>query len=290
MSLTDRIGVGGLWITVGTAPQTLPRPAQAPSQPLHPRPAGEPVAPALVWRSVRSGALPSRGRAMTQQQAVHAVLTHSRNEIVDAETTPTRIAYRAPKSFPDGGDWVVGYEGTRPGTVHPIPAQPQHGDLAPRVAAGPDGPGSRPASEEPTGPNGPGPAGEVAATAAPIPTVVAAQPQTPPVTPGMRYRVWHQRLDDVDHAAETFDDQYFIQTATLAEAVQLERVLEAYDTWAERTGEHDIEVWDGTDWSSDLDPGALAAAQALLQRIYLLDDITAATAGGRGAASADGDE
>jgi hypothetical protein len=273
MSVTDRIGVGGLWITVGTAAQTPPRPRQDRPQKPH-QPPREPVAPALVWRSVRSGALLSRGRALTQQQAIHAILTHSRNEIIEAQTTPTRITYRTPSSKPGGADSVTVYKGTRPGEAPSIPAQTQRDDI---TTAGPG------ASDEPSS----GPVTDVEATAAAAPTVVAAQPETPPVTPGMRYRVWHQRIDDVDHADETFDDQFFIQTATLAEAVQLERVLEAYDTWADRNGEHDIEVWNGTAWTSDIDPAALSAAQAFLQRIYLLDDITPATAGGRGAADAD---
>ena len=251
MSVTDRIGVGGLWITVGPPPR--PRQEQPPTP--HSRPTGEPVPEALVWRSVRSGALLSRGRALTQQQAIHAILSHSRNEIIAARTTPTVITYRSPHSHSDGPDTVVVYRGTRPGSDHPIPGQPQRNDDDAQPAVS-----------------------EVEATAAAAPTVVAAQPQTPPVTPGMRYRVWHQPLDNVDHAAETFDDQFFIQTATLAEAVQLERVLEAYDTWADRNGEHDIEAWDGTAWTSDIDPAALAAAQAFLQRIYHLDDITAAGA------------
>jgi hypothetical protein len=287
MSVIDRIGVGGLWITVGTSPQALPRPHQEQPRQAHPQPVDEPAVPALVWRSVRSGAPLSRGRALTQQQAIHAILTHSRNEIIPSRTTPTRITYRTPHSRPGGPDAVTVYEGTRPGTAHPIPA-PSHRDVtAATVVAAPDRPSSRPAAEEGAGPAGVLPvAGEVAAVTSAAPTVVAAQPQTPPVTPGMRYRVWHQPLNNVDHAAETFDDQFFIQTATLAEAVQLERVLEAYDTWADRNGEHDIEVWDGTAWTSDIDPGALSAAQAFLQRIYQLDDITTATTAGRGAADA----
>lgn len=283
MSVTDRIGVGGLWITVGTAPQTPPRPHQAPPQKPLPQPGAEPLAQALVWRSVRSGALLSRGRALTQQQAIHAILSHSRNEIVAARTTPTVITYQTPNSRSGEPDSVVVYRGTRPGPGRPIPGQPQHNDDATPSATAQDDTSEPPAGGLTAAAGaGPGTVTEAETTAAATPTVVAAQPQTPPVTPGMRYRVWHQPLDNVDHASETFDDQFFIQTATLAEAVQLERVLEAYDTWADRNGEHDIEVWDGTTWTSDIDPAALAAAQAFLQRIHHLDDITEA-----GAPSAD---
>lgn len=253
MSVTDRIGVGGLWITLDAAPQTSPHTSSAPHQETHSRPVVEPVPPALVWRSVRSGALLARGRAMTQQQAIHAILTHSRNEIIQAQTTAARIAYRTPPIHGGAGSVCV-YEGNLPVPTHRIPSQP-HSDAE----------------------------GIRAAT----PTVVSAQPQTPPVTPRMRYRVWRQPLADVDHAYESSDEQFFVQTTTLAEAIQLERVLEAYDTWQDRQGEHDIEVWDGTTWTSDVDPVALTAAEAFLQRIYDLDDITPVAAGRKGSRHAD---
>ncbi len=283
MSVIDRIGIGGLWITVRTSSQ--PQPQSRLEQPQSPRqlPADESVAHALVWRSVRSGSLLTRGRPLTQQQAIHAILTHSRNEIIAAETTPTRIAYRTPNVRPWGSDSVTTYEGSPPGATHQIPTQPKRADTT-----GSDETRHRSNTEQPAISIGTvTDADDLEATAAAIPTMVAAQSQTPPVATGMRYRVWHQPLENADHAAETFDDQFFIQTATLAEAVQLERVLEAYDTWTDRNGDHDIEVWDGTAWTSDLAPAALAAAQGLLQRIYHLDDITVENTGRRGAVDAD---
>jgi hypothetical protein len=48
----------------------------------------------LVWRSPDSGALLLDGRPMTQQRAIHACLTHTRNMIDQSETTATQITYR----------------------------------------------------------------------------------------------------------------------------------------------------------------------------------------------------
>jgi hypothetical protein len=84
--------------------------------------AGELVVRSLVWRSPRSGALLSRGRALTQQQAIHAILTHSRNEIIQSQTTTTRITYRTPAIHGISGSVCV-YEGTAPGSTSSIPAQ-----------------------------------------------------------------------------------------------------------------------------------------------------------------------
>jgi hypothetical protein len=53
-------------------------------------PAGNP----LVWASSETGALLLDGRAMTQHRAIHACLTHSRNQIDPSATTSTRIVYR----------------------------------------------------------------------------------------------------------------------------------------------------------------------------------------------------
>jgi hypothetical protein len=114
---------------------------------------------------------------------------------------------------------------------------------------------------------------EAATTATATPTAIHADPQAPPVTPAMRYRVWRQPHGHVDHAYQSGDEQFYVQASTLAQAVQLERVLEAYDTWCEQGGEHDIEIWDGTTWSTDIDPVALSAAETFLRRIYDLEDI-----------------
>jgi hypothetical protein len=97
--------------------------------------AGELVVRSLVWRSPRSGALLSRGRALTQQQAIHAILTHSRNEIIQSQTTTTRITYRTPAIHSISGSVCV-YEGTAPGSTASIPAQ----NPAPRGQSRTDGP------------------------------------------------------------------------------------------------------------------------------------------------------
>jgi hypothetical protein len=60
-----------------------------------------------TWRSP-TGHLLLDGQEMTHQQAVHLCLTHTRNEIDHAQTTPTRIVYRTP----DGQ--VCTYEATVP--------------------------------------------------------------------------------------------------------------------------------------------------------------------------------
>ncbi len=122
---------------------------------------------------------------------------------------------------------------------------------------------------------------EAATTATATPTVIPADPQVPPVTPAMRYRVWRRPHEHVDHVYQSGDEPFYVQTTTLAQTVQLERVLEAYDTWCERHGEHDIEVWDGTTWSTDIDPAALTAAETFLQRIYDLEDLPSVPTGRR---------
>jgi hypothetical protein len=87
-------------------------------------PAGEP----LVWTSTETGALLLDGRAMTQQRAIHACLTHSRNQIDPNATTPTRIVYRTLT-----GD-IHTYAGTRP--TPPLGDPPMDADqLAARRAA-----------------------------------------------------------------------------------------------------------------------------------------------------------
>jgi predicted transcriptional regulator len=68
-----------------------------------PRPPAEP----LVW-STRSGALLLDGRAMTQQRAIFACLTHTRNQIDESQTTPTQITYYEPSGA------VRAYAGTHP--------------------------------------------------------------------------------------------------------------------------------------------------------------------------------
>jgi hypothetical protein len=83
-------------------------------------PAGTTAEPTaeLVWQSPLSGEALLGGKAMTQQRAIHVCLTHSRNEIDQSQTDPTRITYRTP-----GGSACV-YEGARPAPAYLIPSQP----------------------------------------------------------------------------------------------------------------------------------------------------------------------
>ena len=110
-----------------------------------------------------------------------------------------------------------------------------------------------------------------------LPTMVCAHPQAPPLTSAMRYRVWRQPYGQVDHVSEGSGEQFIVQTASLAEAVQLERMLEAYDQWQDRDGDHDIDCWDGTLWRPGLDTADMATAQDFLQSVYDLDDVVPAS-------------
>jgi hypothetical protein len=114
------------------------------------------------------------------------------------------------------------------------------------------------------------------ATPAGAPTMVCAHPDTPPLTPAMRFQVWRQPYGQVDHVSESPDELFVVQTATLAEAVQLERLLEAYDEWQDRDGSHDIGSWDGSTWRP-LDSGDADTAREFLQSVYDLDDVAAAS-------------
>jgi hypothetical protein len=69
----------------------------------------------LVWRSPLSGELLLGGREMTHQRAIHACLTHSRNQIEESQTTATRITYRTYDGL------LRSYEGTRSGLAQLIP-------------------------------------------------------------------------------------------------------------------------------------------------------------------------
>lgn len=75
------------------------------------------VAEHLVWWSAETGRALLNGRAMTRQQAIHACLTHTRNEIDQGQTTFSRIVYRTP------GGAVCTYEGTLP---EPTPSPANH--------------------------------------------------------------------------------------------------------------------------------------------------------------------
>ena len=107
--------------------------------------------------------------------------------------------------------------------------------------------------------------------------MVCAHPDTPPLTAALRFRVWRQPYGHVDHVSDAGDDLFCVQTATLAEAVQVERLLEAYDAWQDRDGDHDIDSWDGTTWRPGLDSVEAATAQEFLQTV---EDITAGAPGG----------
>jgi len=129
----------------------------------------------------------------------------------------------------------------------------------------------------------PAPAGPTLTTSPPVPaggladrpTMVCANPDAPPLTPALRFRVWRQPYGQVDHVSEGSDDLFCVQTATLAEAVQVERVLEAYDQWQDRDGGHDIDSWDGRTWHPGLDSIDAATAQEFLQSVHDLDDVLA---------------
>jgi hypothetical protein len=93
----------------------------------------------------------------------------------------------------------------------------------------------------------------------------------------MRFRVWRQPYGQVDHVSDGSEELFVVQTATLAEAVQLERLLEAYDEWQDRDGGHDIDSWDGRTWRPGLDSTDAATAQEFLQSVYDLDDVVPAS-------------
>jgi hypothetical protein len=92
--ITRSIGIGPLHLTVGGTPGS---PQSSP----HPY-------PELAWTSPQSGQPLAGGRLMTQPQALFRCLTHTRNQVIESQTTPTRITYRTL-------DGTVGvFEGTRP--------------------------------------------------------------------------------------------------------------------------------------------------------------------------------
>jgi hypothetical protein len=66
------------------------------------------VAEQLVWWSPQTRQALLDGQAMTRQQAIHLCLTHTRNEIDQAQTTCSRIVYRTPEGA------VCTYEGAPP--------------------------------------------------------------------------------------------------------------------------------------------------------------------------------
>ena len=105
--------------------------------------------------------------------------------------------------------------------------------------------------------------------------MVCAHPDAPPLTPALRFRVWRQPYGQVDHVSESSGEQFVVQTASLAEAVQVERLLEAYDQWQDRDGGHDIDCWDGRTWRPGLDSIDAGTAQEFLQAIDDLDDVLA---------------
>src|SRR5690349_14292920 len=98
------IDIGGLRLTLSGAPSSPPH---------SPEPHRGPH-PGLVWRSPTSGDLLAGGRAMTQPQAIFCCLTHTRNQVLDSQTTPTRITYRTCEGT------VCVYEGTGPALTQPI--------------------------------------------------------------------------------------------------------------------------------------------------------------------------
>lgn len=91
------------------------------------------------------------------------------------------------------------------------------------------------------------------------PGVIVADADAPPLTPSIRYRVWREMADPT---RPYFQDRFYVQTSTLAAAAEIEALLELYDGWQDRAGDHDIETWEGTEWSEGLSPDDTDAARS----------------------------
>jgi hypothetical protein len=100
--ITRSVGIGPIYLTLGAAPGS---------------PQNSPQHPELVWTSAQSGQPLAGGRVMTQPQALFRCLTHTRNEVIESQSTPTRITYRTL----DGT--VLVYEGTCPSSRRTPPTR-----------------------------------------------------------------------------------------------------------------------------------------------------------------------